>query len=163
MGLKIVDVLAAGALLGLCSSHAMAQLVGTYSGTQANGATISITVEQHNTSLYLSGVGIGIMTKCPDGEPVDENVGLGIEPIKIKSDKFAFDLLANPELYVSASMIFDNATQSVSGTFTAYVPALKVFTKHPKKSETCISKEAFTATLGAPVKVHAGAPRMVIY
>jgi hypothetical protein len=163
MGLKIAGALSFGGLIGLFASQASAQQVGTYSGSQANGAPISITVEQHKTSLYLSGVGIGIMTTCPDGEAVNENVGLGIEPIKIDRPKFDFKLLANPELYVAASMKFDNATQSVAGTITAIVPALDEFTKHPKKSETCISKQGFTATLGAPEGVQAKPPKMVIY
>ena len=163
MGFKIAGALSLGVLTGLFASQASAQLVGTYSGTQANGAPISVTVEQHNTSLYLSGVGVGIMTTCPDGEAVNENVGLGIEPIRIARPNFAFKLLANPELYVSASMEFDNASQSVAGTITVYVPALDEFTKRPKKSETCISKQAFTATLGPPAKVPTKAPRMVVY
>ncbi len=161
MGFKIAAALSFGIVTGLFVSHASAQMVGTYSGSQANGAPITVTVEQNKKSLYLSGVGIGIMTTCPDGEAVNENVGLGIEPIKIDAPKFSFKLLANPELYVSASMKFDNTAQSVAGTITAYVPALDEFTGRPKKSETCISKQKFTATLGAPEKAHPK-PKMII-
>ncbi len=163
MRLKIAGAVSLGVLLGVFAGKASAQMVGTYSGSQANGAPISITVEEYKNSLYLSGVGIGITTTCPDGEKINENVGLGIEPIKIKGPDFSFKLLANPELYVTATMKFDNANQTVAGLFTAFVPALDEFTKRPKKSETCISKQNFTATLGPPDKVKSKAQKMVIY
>ena len=160
---KIMGALSIGAIACAFACQAEAQLVGTYTGTQANGAPFSLTVEQHKTSLYLSGIGIGIMTSCPDGEPIDENVGLGIEPIKIHGPKLTVKLLANPELYVFASISFDNATKSASGMVTAYVPALDAFTKHPRRSETCVSKQSFTTSQNNPVQEHTAPPRMVIY
>ena len=163
MGRKNANALLFGAIMGLCAGPAAAQLVGTYSGTQANGAPFSLTVESHNNKLYLSGLGIGITTTCPDGEAINENVGLGIEPIKIDSPKLTVKLLANPELYVSALITFDNATKSASGRVTAYVPALDEFTKRPKRSETCLSKQSFTASQNNPAEIHATPPRMVIY
>lgn len=142
---------------------ANAQLAGTYSGTEANGAPFSLTVIEKNKVFELSGIGVGIMTTCPDGEKVDENTGVGFQPVPIPKPKFTFELLANPELYVKAVMTFDDATQSVSGTIKSYVPALDEFTKHPRKSETCLSSQAFTAVLGAPMKSEARTPRIVIY
>jgi hypothetical protein len=49
---------------------AQAQLVGTYNGTQANGAPISLTVTQPKKTLDLSGLGVGITTTCPDAEKI---------------------------------------------------------------------------------------------
>jgi hypothetical protein len=142
---------------------AHAQLAGTYNGTQANGATISLTVTQKNTKVELSGLGVGITTTCPDGEAIDEDTGIGFEPVPIPKPKFTFELLANPELYVKAVMKFDDATQSVSGMITSYVPALSKFTKHPRKSETCISAQSFTASLGGRAQTSGRKPKLVIY
>jgi hypothetical protein len=142
---------------------AQAQMVGTYNGTQANGATFSLTVTQKKNTFELSGLGVGITTKCPDGEAVNEDTGIGFEPVPIPQPKFTFELLANPELYVKVAMLFDDGTQSVSGTVTSYVPALDIFTKHPRKSETCISSQKFTATLGAEAKISNRKPKIVIY
>ena len=150
-------------LIAVPFAGARAQLVGTYNGTQANGATISVTVTQKKNTFELSGLGVGITTTCPDGEKINEDTGIGFEPVPIPKPKFTFELLANPELYVKAVMDFDDATQSVSGKLTSYVPALDKFTTHPKRSETCISSESFTATLGTQVKTVGRKPRLVIY
>jgi hypothetical protein len=139
---------------------AQAQLVGTYNGTQANGAPISLTVTKK--TLDLSGLGVGITTTCPDAEKINENTGIGFQPVPIPKPKFTFELLANPELYVKAVMTFDDATKSVSGMITSYVPALDTFTKHPRQSETCISAQNFTASLGGTIKT-GGKPKLVIY
>jgi hypothetical protein len=118
---------------------AHAQLAGTYNGTQANGATISLTVTQKNTKVELSGLGVGITTTCPDGEAIDEDTGIGFEPVPIPKPK------------------------SVSGMITSYVPALSKFTKHPRKSETCISAQSFTASLGGRAQTSGRKPKLVIY
>jgi hypothetical protein len=143
--------------------QAHAQMAGTYNETQANGANFSLTVTQKKNTFELSGLGVGITTTCPDDEAINEDTGIGFEPVPIPKPKFTFELLANPELYVKAVMVFDDATQSVSGTVTSYVPALDEFTKHPRKSETCISSQPFTATLGAEAKTIGRKPKIVIY
>jgi hypothetical protein len=147
----------------LCAGAAHGQMAGTYSGTQANGATFSLTVTQKKTSFELSGLGVGISTKCPDGEAIDEDTGLGFAPVPIPQPKFTFDLLANPELYVKVVMDFDDVAQTVSGKITATVPALDKFTQRPRRSETCISAQTFTAKLGAQAPVPVRTPRLVVY
>ena len=138
-------------------------MAGTYGGTQGNGVTISLTVTQKKNSFELSGLGLGISTTCPDGEAVNENTGLGFAPVPIPQPKFTFELLANPELYVKAVMIFDDAAKTVSGMITATVPALDKFTKHPRRSETCVSAQSFTAKLGAQTAIPVRQPRLVVY
>ena len=152
-----------GVVTALFAFGAQAQLAGTYNGTQANGAAFSLTVTQKKTIFELSGLGVGITTTCPDSEKINEDTGIGFQPVPIPQPKFTFELLANPELYVKVAMLFDDATQSVSGTVTSFVPALDIFTKHPRKSETCVSTQTFTATLGAEAKMTGRKPRIVIY
>ena len=163
MGTKLIAAAILCVFAAAPMIRANAQRVGTYSGTQANGATFSLTVTQKKKTFELSGLGVGITTTCPDGEKINEDTGIGFEPVPIPNPNFTFELLANPELYVKAVMTFDDATQSVSGTIASYVPALDKFTKKPKRSETCISAQSFTATLGAPVKVQPRPPLLVIY
>ena len=163
MNLRIVSAVAVS-LVAAATIPAHAQLVGTYNGTQANGQAISLTVVQgKKNAVDLSGLGLNIETTCPDKQAINQGDGIGFQPVPIPNPKFTFDLLANPELYIASTMLFDDATQSVKGTITAYVPALDTFTKKPKKSETCISKQTFTAKIGAPQTFHPGQPRTIIY
>jgi hypothetical protein len=158
-----ITTFAAAAFIIATPFAAGAQTPGTYSGFQANGAPISLTVEAHNDKLYLSGFGVGITTTCPDGEPINENVGVGFEPKRLQNPHFVFKLLANPELYIDAPVTFDNGNNTVSGTVTTFVPALDTFTGKPKKSETCKSSQSFTATLGQLPSIAHGKPKLVIY
>ena len=103
---------------------AVAQMPGTYSGVQANGAPISLTVTVNNGKTYLSGFGVGVSTICPDGEAINENVGIGFQPERLNGPHFVFTLLANPELFVDAPITFHDEKKTVSGTVTTYVPAL---------------------------------------
>ena len=163
MNRHILSALGVAALLAT-SVPAHAQLAGTYNGTQANGAAISLTVVQGKKSGFdLSGLGINIDTTCPDKQAINQGDGIGFAPVPIPNPRFTFNLLANPELYIATTMIFDDSQQSVRGTITAYVPALDTFTKKPKNSETCISQQKFTAKLGAPQTFHPGQPRTIIY
>ena len=158
-----VPTIVAATFFAVLPFAAGAQTPGTYSGVQANGALITLTVEAHDGKNYLSGFGIGINTTCPDGESVNENVGIGFEPERVQEPHFLFTLLANPELFVNAPFTFDNYKNTVTGRVTAYVPALDKFTGLPKKSETCKSSQTFTATLGAASAIVQGRPKLVIY
>ena len=156
-------MLLAAAAFAVLPFTANAQMAGTYSGVQANGAPITLTVTVNDGKTYLSGFGVGINTTCPDGEAINENVGIGFEPERLREPHYVFTLLANPELFVNAPFTFHNDKNTVSGLVTTYVPALDTFTGRPKKSETCKSSQTFTATLGTGQAVTQGRPKLVIY
>ena len=58
-------MLATAAFVAALPFAAIAQTPGTYSGAQANGAPITLTVEDNVGKVYLSGFGVGINTTCP--------------------------------------------------------------------------------------------------
>ena len=146
----VVAALIAGASLSICT-NACAQTAGTYTGSQANGANLSVTVgtDPNNGSLAITALGVGIIGSCTPGTTtVNTGWGLGLtQDLTGSSAKvtYSFDYF-----YTQLTLNFSGNT--VTGTVTSYTPIFAaVNSGRPKKAVFCTSpKQSFSATLGAP-------------
>ena len=126
---------------------AQAQLVGNYGGQRADGTPVSIGLSRFRGQTYITFVQVQANTTCRDGTTFDLNT-------------FAAGLLetvAGPSVTLSASssttyfggtLVFDNATRSVSGFLFERLSKLAASPGAPSRSTICAeSRQAFAAVL----------------
>jgi hypothetical protein len=143
------------------SDAAPAQTLGGYSGTTADGNTITFTVaKDSNNKVAVTGMGIGYTAKCRGTAPATYNSGIGFgADAVIKSEKAKYTAGAGGEEYYYIPITFDFASSPVSGTISVRVAILDMSKGAPTKTEFCESAtQAFTATLTAPSAPAAGLP-----
>ena len=143
--------------------QASAQTAGTYSGMQANGANLSVTVgtDPNNGALAITALGVGIIGSCKPGTTT-ANTGWGLGLNQDLTGSSAKVIYSFDYFYTELTLKFSGNT--VSGTVTSYTPIFAdVNSGRPKKAVFCTSpKQTFSATLGAP-QARTGAPKGVAY
>ena len=157
-----IIVMAAAAATALLSP-ACAQTAGTYTGSQANGANLSVTVgtDPNNGALAITGLGVGIIGSCKPGTTT-ANTGWGLGLTQDLTGPSAKVVYSFDYFYTELSLKFSGNT--VTGTVTSYTPIFAtVDSGRPKKAVFCTSpKQSFSATLGAP-QVAQHSPKGVAY
>ncbi len=161
---RITAIVVVAAAASTAIHHpAHAQTAGTYSGTQANGANLSVTVgmDPNNGALAITALNVGIIGDCnPGTTTVNTSWGLGLnQDLTGRSAKVVYSF---NYLYTEVSLKFSGS--SVTGTVTSYTPIFaSVDSGRPKKAVFCTSpKQSFTATLGAP-QAASHTPRGIAY
>ncbi len=140
-------VAASGVALAFAGA-AQAQALGNYSGTQANGAGISMTVATDTTtgSPEITGFGVSITGNCRPSGSI--NTGWGIGPnVDFAHGKARF-VFGNgyPYLFLNVVLSVDSSN-NVTGTIVESTPSFAAYTKFPKKAIFCsVPKQSFTMT-----------------
>ena len=131
---------AAGCAFALLSAgSAAAQMAGVYSGTSADGNTVSFTVSTDASgALAVTSALIFYSAQCNFGGPVlNEGEGFGFDaPI---SGGRASTVFSTPGFYTNLTFAFYPNGQSATGTVTTVAPDLEPYTNRPTKSYTCTS------------------------
>lgn len=131
----------------LLSGAALAQANGNYSGTEANGAGISMTVATDTTTGLpeITGFSVGITGNCKPSGMVSTSWGFGpnVDIVNNKA-KVALNFIYDDS---QVSLAF-GANNTVSGTVQSVTPILLAVTKgFPRRALFCFSpKQSFTMT-----------------
>lgn len=137
----------AGAACTLLASAASAQALGNYSGTQANGAGISMTVTTDSATgkPEITSFGVSITANCKPSGSI--NTGWGIGPnVDFSSTGTAKFVFGNgyPYLYLNVALSVD-ANNNVTGTITEATPSFASYTTKPSRAIFCsVPKQSFT-------------------
>jgi hypothetical protein len=145
-----------------CATAVNAQSAGTYSGTAADGSTISFTVAKDSSNkLAVTGASVSFTAPCKGTTPTSYSGAwsFGVDA-EIKKDKASFVFSKNGGYYFYLPMTFNFATSPVTGTESIRIAILDTTTtKPPAKSEYCASaKQAYTATLDATAPARPALP-----
>ena len=135
-------------MCGFWMQHtAHAQLVGNYGGQRADGTPIDISVSRFRGQTYITEVQVQSNTKCRDGTIFDENtfvVGL----LQVATSSSLTLTAFSPTIYIGGTLIFDNATRSVSGFLFERLAKLAASPGIPTKTTVCgEASQAFAAVL----------------
>ncbi len=127
--------------------------LGTYTGTAADGSSVSFTVTSDPTTQLpaVTSATVFFTTTCPSPHPsTGYGVGFGLNA-PVKQNKAVYASPFPTGTYVSFSLLFDPATNSLTGTTATAIATLVSSTRLPTRSYACTSpKQALTATLQAP-------------
>ena len=146
---------AAGIFGAACFANAAsAQQAGTYSGTIADGSTISFTLgaDSSTGSLQVQSFNFNFKDACSPGAfTFDSGWGLGGNGPDITGSKSTYTYSFG-YLYMTATMKFSGS--GVTGTILNATPTFVAPTtagSEPKKAAYCSSKkQTYSATLGSP-------------
>jgi hypothetical protein len=139
--------------LGLViASAAQAQQIGNYTGTTADGSSVTITVAQdpNNENLEVKVISFGITALCQKSKETLYYIGIGLgDGSDIVDGKFSYTSSGFFDINLVTSMTFHGA-QSVKGkvgvNFAAFNPAIGHQTL-TDKVQVCVSKnQSFSAT-----------------
>jgi len=145
---------------------ALAQKLGTYSGSSADGQSINFVVstDPNTGAKQITSFGLGIAATCkPGGSTYNTGWGLGGDGQDIVGNKHTFNY-AFGYLDLITTMVFKG--DAVSGTVVSYTPTFFPYTgSTPKKSVLCTSaKQTYSATLTSPSDLPAAKqPGAVLY
>jgi hypothetical protein len=130
------------------STAGWAQQAGTYTGTSADGQTVSFTVgTDSDNDLAVTGASIGFQAPCKGGTMPTLYSGWGFGTDAVISAHKANMVAADPYFYITADLKFSGST--VSGSITTRTPDLDPGNTPPTKADFCESpKQAYSATLG---------------
>jgi len=134
------------------ASAAQAQSIGTYTGTTADGSSVTITVAQdpNNANLEIKVIAFGVSLLCQKSKETLNYIGIGFnDGSDIVDGKFSYASSDFFDVDLVTSMTF-HGSQSVKGkvgvNFAAFDPAIG----HEKlidKTQACISpNQTFSAT-----------------
>jgi hypothetical protein len=145
---SLMSSLALGAV-GVVPTAAAAQMVGTYTGTSADGQNISITIGTDSSTglLQVQGWNYGIASTCTGGTTF--NTGWGFGPDGTGTDlNGATGTYKNSFSYVYVTSTFRFVRNEIIGTLASYTPTFApVASGRPTKAIFCTSKnQKFTAT-----------------
>lgn len=144
MYVRMIGMIGAALLL---SGAAHAQALGNYSGTLANGASISMTLTADPTTgaPQVTSMGISIQGNCKPSGTVNEGWGWnpGVDFIKGKLS-YSTDT-GYAYFYVKLTGTASGST--ISGTISESTPIFAPWTKQPKSALFCSSgPQAYTLT-----------------
>ena len=152
---------AAGLLAAACLANAAsAQEAGTYSGTAADGSTISFVVATDTATgkLQITAFNFGFADTCSPGAfAFNSGWGLPGQSVDLKGAKtvYKFDFP-----YVDVTATIDFSGSSASGTITNVTPTLvapAVSGAMSRKAAFCHSaKQSYTATVTAAAAIPQG-------
>lgn len=140
-------ILLAG-LLSLPAASALAQMAGTYTGSTADGQSVSFTVTQDSTSgdYSITSENISFSAPCNDGSTT-LNTGWGTGSTIPITNKVAKLALQDDYFYFSGTLRFNGT--AMSGTLASTSPDLSYNTAgRPARALICRSPaQSVTATL----------------
>ena len=143
-------------VVGLLPVAASAQKVGTYTGTSADGQSISITIgtDSNTGLLQVQGWNYGIASACSGGTTFNTAWGLGTDGTGNDLDG-ATGTYKNAYIYVYVTSTFRFVRNEIIGTLASYTPTFApVASGRPTKAIFCTSKnQKFTATFVEPSTV----------
>jgi hypothetical protein len=136
----------------LIAGGAYAQAAGSFAGTSADGATISLNVSHSGSTYTITSMNVGMIAPCKKtGNTANEGWGFSLfQDITSGSADFTSH---NDYYYTTGSMHFVGHTQ-IKGTITNYTATFVPGMTPPKQAQFCMSaKQAFTLNAEAPGKV----------
>jgi opacity protein-like surface antigen len=154
-------LLATAALAAGLASPAAAQVLGTYTGTSADGNGVSVTVgtDPNNNDLAITGASVGFSAPCKGSTGFVLDTGWGFNP---NADIVNGKVTVNYDFsYLSSTitLTFNNNTNTASGFITDISPTLYVVGPKPKKALFCESaKQAVTLTFSGTARLPALPP-----
>jgi hypothetical protein len=136
-------ILAAAALTAALASPAAAQVVGTYTGSAADGSYFSVTVAVDSaTSLYeIVGASVDFTAPCKGTTGYVLNSGWGFNP---EADITNHAVTVNDDFNYSSiafNLKFDNTNNTVTGFVSVIAPTLYEVGIKPKKVLICTSRK----------------------
>ena len=140
-------VAAGCAVVLLSAGTAAAQMAGVYSGTSADGNTVSFTVSTDSSGvLAVTSANVFFSAQCNFGGPVlTEGEGFGLDA-QISGGR-ASSVFSFPQFYIDLTFAFYPNGQMARGTVTTVASALEPAADRPTKSYTCTSpRQAMTLT-----------------
>ncbi len=134
------------------ASAAQAQAIGTYTGTTADGSSVTITVAQdpNNANLEIKVIAFGVSLLCQKSKETLNYIGIGFnDGSDIVDGKFSYTSSDFFDIDLVTSMTF-HGSQSVKGrvgvNFAAFQPAIG-HEKLTTKVQACVSPtQTFSAT-----------------
>jgi hypothetical protein len=132
------------------SAPGSAQTAGTYTGTSADGQTVSFTVgTDSDSNLAVTGASIGFAAPCKGGTAPTLYSGWGFSADAVIANHKTTMTAPDPFFYIVADMHFSGS--SVTGKIITIAPYLDPGKTPPNKADFCESPaQAFSATLGGP-------------
>lgn len=147
---------------------ARAQQAGVYSGTTADGNTITFTIgtDSNTGALQVTALGFGLTDTCnPGGFTYSTGWGLGGDGTDLTGSTGTYNYTGYGYLYVSATLKFTGNT--LTGTILNATPTLIQPTtagSEPKKAAYCSGKkQKFIATYSASAAKMPGRPVGITY
>ena len=134
--------------IAVCGT-AKAQLVGNYGGQRADGTPVSISVSRFRGHTFVSFVQVQANTTCRDGTTFDTNTFVAgiIAPVTGSNIALSY---STDNTYIGGSLVFDNATRSVSGFLSDKLAKLAASPAAPTNVTFCAQpRQAFAAVLSA--------------
>lgn len=152
--MRLSKLFVTSALGLLAASAAQAQAIGNYTGTTADGSSVTITVAQdpNNANLEIKVIAFGISALCEKSKETLNYIGIGFgDGYDIVNGKFSYVSSDFSNIDLVTSMTF-HGTQSVKGrvgvNFAAFDPAIG-HEKLTTKVQACVSPtQTFSATNG---------------
>lgn len=132
------------------SSPGSAQTAGTYSGSSADGQTVSFTVGLDGDSrLAVTSASVGFEAPCKGGTAPTLSSGWGFGSDAVITNHRATLIAPDPFFYITATLKFTGST--VTGLITTRAPYLDPGHTPPNRADFCESPlQAYSATLGGP-------------
>lgn len=128
---------------------ACAQQVGTYSGTTANGTTVTVNVTESNGVFSIGNMNIGFLASCDKGQPTSEGWGFFLGQT-IPDAGASMNFISQNHYYYTTGKLRFSSNTKIKGNVLARTA---VFFPHnpPAQSRFCASaNETFTATYTGP-------------
>jgi len=140
------------AALGACAiSPAAAQVAGTYSGSTADGHSVTFTVstDAGTGKLAVTGASVGFSDLCSNGSTLNSGWGYGLTQ-DIKKGAVS-NTTSDPYFTIAFSLAFSGDGQSATGTVSSIGPTLSPVGPKPKKALFCQSpSQSMSVTLQSP-------------
>ena len=161
--LALPAMLAATAII---AGPATAQVAGTYSGTSADGNSVSFTVgtDPDTGDLALTSGSISFSDLCHDGSTFSGGFGFGFGPLadivnrKVTSDG------GGPYLTTDLNLTFSIDGQSAKGFITTVSPTLTPVGPHPRRALFCkAARQSMAVTLQSGSQAPVPAKGTVIF
>jgi hypothetical protein len=141
-----VSIFTAGLLSALCAAGAaQAQSAGSFSGTSADGNTVSLTVTQSGSTFTVTGMNVGFMADCKrTGNVATEGWGFFLgDDISSGATNYTSH---NDYYYITGSMHFSGGN-TIKGVITSYTATFVPGAAPPAQAQFCTSPhQAFTLT-----------------
>ncbi len=134
-------LLIAAALAAAVASPAAAQVAGTYSGTSADGNSVSFVVgsDPSNGDLALTSASIGFSALCSDGSTLNAGIGFGFYPLADIVNHRTTSRGGGNYNTTDLSLTFSADGQTANGFIYSVSPTLSPVGPAPKKALICKS------------------------
>ncbi len=142
----LVMVFGAGAF-----QAADAQLLGTYGGQRADGTPVTISLSRIRDQVYITSVQVQANTTCKDGTTFDTNTFAAGLLQTVTAPTVTLDA-SDLTIFIGGTLVFDDATRSVSGFLFEKLSKLAAAPGLPTKATICAEgRQAFAAVLDKQV------------